>query len=168
MIKNIAISFLLLLSFVGNSFAQDFQNIPLESSTTTEEFVTQHADVEIVIGDLKIKAPFLYKGETTTKQGYIVNIRDTIRIKDIVEGCQSSCDILVKEITKSFNSKISSCQYNCNIRVEQVLKEKEVLTLEVSRLNDNLESEIRSKYVWAVLSSVAGVGIGILVYEISR
>lgn len=168
MIKNIAVSFLLLLSFVGNSFSQDFQNIPLESSTATEEFVTQHEDVEIVIGDLKIKAPFLYKGEITSKQGYIVNIRDTIRIKDIVEGCQSSCDILVKEITKSYNSKISSCQYNCNIRVEQILKEKEVLTLEVSKLNDNLKSEIRSKYVWAVLSSVAGAGIGILVYEISR
>lgn len=168
MIKNIFLSFMLLVSSIGNSFSQDLQPISLESTAAPEEFVTQHKDVEIVIGDLKIKAPFLYKGEVTPKQGYIVDIRDTIRIKDIVEGCQSSCDILVKELTESYNNKISTCQANCNIRVDQILKEKEVLVLEVSNLKDEVKDEIRSKYIWAVVSSVAGAGIGILVYEISR
>lgn len=168
MIKNIIFNFILTISFVSNSFSQDLLPVSLESTTESEEFVTQHKDVEISIGDLKIKAPFLYQGETTSKQGYIVNIRDTIRIKDIVEGCQSSCDILVKEITKSYNDKISTCQNNCDIRVEQILKEKEVLVLKISNLEDKVKSETRSKYIWAVLSSVAGAGIGILVYEISR
>ena len=168
MIKNIILSFILLVTSISNSFSQDLQPISLESTVESEEFVTQHKDVEIVIGDLKIKAPFLYKGETTPKQGYIVDIRDTIRIKDIVEGCQSSCDILVKELSKSYNNKISTCQDNCNIRVNQILKEKEVLILEVSNLTDEVKKEIRSKYIWAVISSVAGAGIGILVYEISR
>ena len=168
MIKNIILSFILTISSIGNSFSQDLHPIALENTSTSEEFVTQHKDVEISIGDLKIKAPFLYKGETTPKQGYIVNIRDTIRIKDIVEGCQSSCNILVKEITKSYNNKILICQSNCNDRVNQILKEKEVLTLEVSSLKDEVKSEIRSKYIWAIISSAAGAGIGILVYEISR
>ena len=168
MIKNIILSFVLLVTSISNSFSQDLQPISLESTVESEEFVTQHKDVEIVIGDLKIKAPFLYKGETTPKQGYIVDIRDTIRIKDIVEGCQSSCDILVKELSESYNNKISTCQDNCNIRVNQILKEKEVLILEVSNLTDEVKKEIRSKYIWAVISSVAGAGIGILVYEISR
>lgn len=168
MIKNIILSFMLLISSINNSFSQDLLPVSLKSTTESKEFVTQHKDVEIVIGDLKIKAPFLYQGETTPKQGYIVNIRDTIRIKDIVEGCQSSCDILVKEITKSYNDKILTCQNNCNIRVEQILKEKKVLILKLSNLKDELKSETRSKYIWAVLSSVAGAGIGILVYEISR
>jgi len=168
MIKNIFLTFMLLMSFVSNSFSQDLQLISLEKNVESEEFVTQHKDVEIVIGDLKIKAPFLYKGETTPKQGYIVNIRDTIRIKDIVEGCQSSCDILVKELSESYNNKISTCQDNCNIRVNQILKEKEVLILEVSNLKSEVKNEIRSKYIWAAISSVAGAGIGILVYEISR
>lgn len=168
MIKNIILSFVLLVSSINNSFSQDLQPISLETTTASEEFVTQHKDVEIVIGDLKIKAPFLYKGETTPKQGYIVDIRDTIRIKDIVEGCQSSCDILVKELTKSYNNKISVCQDNCNTRIDQILKEKKVLVLEVSNLKDEVKKEIRSKYVWAVVSSIAGAGIGILVYEISR
>ena len=168
MIKNIILSFMLLISFINNSFSQDLLPVSLESALESKEFVTQHKDVEIVIGDLKIKAPFLYQGETTPKQGYIVNIRDTIRIKDIVEGCQSSCDILVKEITKSYNDKILTCQNNCNVRVEQILKEKEVLVLKISNLNDKVKSETRSKYIWTVLSSVAGAGIGILVYEISR
>jgi hypothetical protein len=168
MIKNIILSFILLISSINNSFSQDLQPISLETTTSSEEFVTQHKDVEIVIGDLKIKAPFLYKGETTPKQGYIVDIRDTIRIKDIVEGCQSSCDILVKELTNSYNNKISVCQDNCNIRIDQILKEKKVLVLEVSNLKDEVKKEIRSKYVWAVISSIAGAGIGILVYEISR
>lgn len=168
MIKNIILSFVLLVTSISNSFSQDLQPISLESTVESEEFVTQHKDVEIVIGDLKIKAPFLYKGETTPKQGYIVDIRDTIRIKDIVEGCQSSCDILVKELSESYNNKISTCQDNCNIRVNQILKEKEVLILEVSSLKDEVKKEIRSKYIWAIVSSVAGAGIGILVYEISR
>ena len=106
MIKYIILSFILLISSISNSFSQDLQPISLESTVESEEFVTQHKDVEIVIGDLKIKAPFLYKGETTPKQGYIVDIRDTIRIKDIVEGCQSSWDILVKELSESYNNKI--------------------------------------------------------------
>lgn len=168
MIKNIFLSFMLLMSSISNSFSQDLQPISLKNSVESEEFVTQHKDVEIVIGDLKIKAPFLYKGETSPKQGYIVNIRDTIRIKDIVEGCQSSCDILVKELSKSYNNKIAVCQDNCNARVNQVLKEKEVLILEVTSLKDEVKDEIRSKYIWAVVSSVAGAGIGILVYEISK
>ena len=165
---NIILSFILLVTSISNSFSQDLQPISLESTVESEEFVTQHKDVEIVIGDLKIKAPFLYKGETTPKQGYIVDIRDTIRIKDIVEGCQSSCDILVKELSESYNNKISTCQNNCNIRVDQILKEKEVLILEVSNLTDEVKKEIRSKYIWAAISSVAGAGIGILIYEISR
>lgn len=168
MIKNIILSFILLVTSISNSFSQDLQPISLENAVESEEFVTQHKDVEIVIGDLKIKAPFLYKGETTPKQGYIVDIRDTIRIKDIVEGCQSSCDILVKELSESYNNKILTCQDNCNIRVDQILKEKEVLILEVSNLKDEVKEEIRSKYIWAIVSSVAGAGIGILVYEISR
>lgn len=167
MIKNIFINSLLIFSLISNAFSQNL-SLPTVEESPSEEFVMQHKDVEIVIGDLKIKAPFLYKGEMTPRQGYIVNIRDTIRIKDVVEGCQSSCDILVREINKSYENKIKDCQANCNVRVDKIIKEKEVLELKIVDLKEDIKKETRSKYVWAIISSVAGAGIGILAYEISK
>ncbi len=171
--KSIFQSILLSIMFVCNSFAQDITPIPvtdlsLESEKPDDTFVLQHKDVEITIGDLKIKAPFLYQGETTPKQGYIINIRDTIRIKDIVEGCQSSCDALVGAITKDCKSKLQSCQENCDKRITIITRENELLTIKNSDLKDELKSEVRSKYIWSVASGIAGAGLGILVYEISR
>tara|TARA_B100001094_G_C18167778_1_gene793187 strand:+ start:1274 stop:1777 length:504 start_codon:yes stop_codon:yes gene_type:complete len=167
MIKNLIINGLLIFSLIGNAFSQNLKLLHNEESQT-EEFVMQHKDVEIVIGDLKIKAPFLYKGEMTPRQGYIVNIRDTIRIKDVVEGCQSSCDILVREISESYKNKIKVCQSNCDVRVDKIISEKKSLELKVVNLKEEVKKETRSKYVWAIISSVAGAGIGILAYEISK
>lgn len=171
--KNIFFSILLTLSFIGNLFAQDLQVVPktklsLQSEKPAETFVMQYKDVEISIGDLKIRAPFLYQGEVTPKQGYIIDIRDTIRLKDVVEGCQSSCDVLVDEILKDCKRKISSCQENCDKRIGIITKENEQLTIEINSLEDDLKSEKRSKVVWAIISGVAGAGLGILVYEIAR
>lgn len=171
--KNIFCSILLIFSFIGNLFAQDLQSIPktnlvLESDKPEDTFVMQHKDVEITIGNLKIKAPFLYQGEITPKQGYIINIRDTIRIKDVVEGCQSSCDALVDTITKDCKEKISLCQENCDIRIGIITKENEDLTIDINNLKEELKSEKRSKLIWTILSGAAGAGLGILVYEIAR
>ena len=171
--KNIFFSILLTLSFIGNLFAQDLQVVPktklsLQSEKPAETFVMQYKDVEISIGDLKIRAPFLYQGEVTPKQGYIIDIRDTIRLKDVVEGCQSSCDVLVDEILKDCKRKISFCQENCDKRIAIITKENEELSLEINNLQDSLKSEKRSKVVWSIISGVAGAGLGILVYEIAR
>ena len=171
--KTFFFSILLTLSFIVNLFAQDLHPIPktklsLESEKPSETFVMQYKDVEISIGDLKIKAPFLYQGEITPKQGYIVDIRDTIRLKDVVEGCQSSCDVLVDEILKDCKNKILLCQENCDKRVEIITRKNEQLSIKINVLQDNLKSEKRSKIVWSIISGFAGAGIGILVYEITR
>lgn len=171
--KNLFFSILLTLSFIGNLFAQDLQAIPstnltLDSDKPDETFVMQHKDVEITIGNLKIKAPFLYQGEVTPKQGYIINIRDTIRIKDVVEGCQSSCDALVGTITKDCKEKLDKCQENCDIRVGIITKENEDLTIQNENLKSELKSEKRNKIIWSIVSSAAGAGLGILVYEVAR
>jgi len=171
--KKIFFSILLTLSFIGNLFAQDLQAIPktklsLESEKPAETFVMQYKDVEISIGDLKIRAPFLYQGEVTPKQGYIIDIRDTIRLKDVVEGCQSSCDVLVDEILKDCKRKISICQNNCDKRIAIITRKNEELSLEINNLQDSLKSEKNSKIIWSIISGVAGAGIGILVYEISQ
>jgi len=113
--KNIFISILMSIMIAASSFAQSpiipNTNLEINSVKQDDTFVMQHKDIEISIGTLKISAPFLYQGEATPKQGYIISIKDTIRIRDVVEGCQSSCDILVKFIflnTEALFKTISS------------------------------------------------------------
>lgn len=169
--KKLFISFLITFSMIGNLFAQvPATDLILKSSNAKieEPMVMQHKDVVISIGDLKIKAPFLYQGEVTPKQGYIIDIRDTIRIKDVVEGCQSSCDVLIDEINKSCISKLNLCQENCDKRINIITKENDNLNAKLKELKDNLSSEKTSKYIWTIVGTISGAGLGILVYEISR
>lgn len=171
MIKHI-FSTILTLTFLSSSFAQSpvipATNLALESETSEESLIIQHKDIEIVIGDLKIKAPFLYQGELMPKQGYIVSIRDTIRIKDIVEGCQSSCDVLTDSLLRSCTAKIDLCQKNCDDRIKKITHENDMLRLNVKNLKSDVSKEKTQKYIWAIASGLTGAGLGILVYEISK
>ena len=172
MIKNTLITFFIIFSLVANSFAQTNEipqtSLVLKSDKQDESFVIQHKDIEITIGTLKISAPFLYQGELTPKQGYIVSIRDTVRLKDIVEGCQSSCDILIETITRSCNQKLSECQLNCDERVNLITKENEDLRQDIKDLTSDVKKQKNLKLIWSIISGFAGAGLGILVYQISN
>ena len=172
--KNVFINYFLSLILTIPTVYSEVPLVPdttlsLESKEENDEsFVIQHKDIEIVIGNLKIKAPFLYQGEVTSKQGYIISIRDTVRIKDIVEGCQSSCDILTNTLIKSCNDKIKVCQKNCDDRIKLITKENESLRVDIKVLESDVANEKNQKYIWATAASIAGAGLGILVYEISK
>ena len=170
--KNIILSIIMTISFIANSFAQNpivpDTNLQINSEKQDDTFVIQHKDIEINIGTLKISAPFLYQGEITSKQGYIVSIKDTVRIRDVVEGCQSSCDILVKTITESCTNKIESCQKNCDKRVVKITNENENLRKKITSLETDIKKEKREKIIWSIASTAAGAGLGILVYQITN
>ena len=170
--KNIILSIIMTISFITNSFAQNpivpDTNLQINSEKQDDTFVIQHKDIEINIGTLKISAPFLYQGEITPKQGYIVSIKDTVRIRDVVEGCQSSCDILVKTITESCTNKIESCQKNCDKRVVKITNENENLRKKITSLETDIKKEKREKIIWSIASTAAGAGLGILVYQITN
>lgn len=170
--KNIILSIIMTISFIANSFAQNpivpDTNLQINSEKQDDTFVIQHKDIEINIGTLKISAPFLYQGEITPKQGYIVSIKDTVRIRDVVEGCQSSCDILVKTITESCTNKIESCQKNCDKRVVKITNENENLRKKITSLETDIKKEKREKIIWSIASTAAGAGLGILVYQITN
>lgn len=170
--KNIILSIIMTISFITNSFAQNpivpDTNLQINSEKQDDTFVIQHKDIEINIGTLKISAPFLYQGEITPKQGYIVSIKDTVRIRDVVKGCQSSCDILVKTITESCTNKIESCQKNCDKRVVKITNENESLRKKITSLETDIKKEKKEKIIWSIASTVAGAGLGILVYQITN
>ena len=166
MIKRILLSLTIIFSLMSTSYSQEVKQVTQESAES--EMVMQHKDVELVVGSLKIFAPFLYKGEFTPHQGYLVKFKDYIRLQDVVKGCQSSCDILLDTIKQGYIEKIRKCQSDCDTRVKLLQDEKEMLIIQKNDLADRVDSEITKKYIWTIVSAVGGAGIGILVYEISR
>ena len=166
MIKRILLSLTIIFSLISTSYSQEVKQTIQDSAEN--EMVMQHKDVELVIGSLKIFAPFLYKGEFAPHQGYLVKFKDYIRLQDVVKGCQSSCDILLDAIKQGYIEKIKKCQSDCDIRVKLLQDEKEMLIMQKKDLAARIDSEITKKYVWTIVSAVGGAGIGILVYEISR
>ena len=162
MIKNIIMSIFLVFSSV-NVYAQDFTQ-----EEDHQEMVMQHKDVQINIGSLKINAPFLYKGEFAPNQGYLVKFKDFIRMKDVVKGCESSCDILIESIKKGYIAQLKKCQSLCDDRVKNLQDDKDLLIEKNMLLNKEMKSEITKRYVWSIFAAIGGAGIGILAYEISR
>lgn len=170
--KNTFISILMSIMIAASSFAQSpiipNTNLEINSEKQDDTFVMQHKDIEISIGTLKISAPFLYQGEATPRQGYIISIKDTIRIRDVVEGCQSSCDILVKTITESCTKKIDICQKNCDKRITTITTENDDLRKKIVILEKDVKKEKNEKIIYSIVSAFAGAGLGILVYQITN
>ncbi len=170
MIKNTILSLALIFSLTLTKVnAQVSVNIPTTNpDRQTESIIIQHKDVKITVGDLEIYAPFIYKGEVAPRQGYLIGIRDTIRMKDIVTGCQSSCDSLINIIKNEYELKLSQCQSSCNKRIKVITLDNDLLKNKNKDLLRSLKSEKRSKIIWATISAVSGAGLGILIYEISK
>lgn len=171
MIKKVFINLVLSFTLIVNSFAQPTvlpTNLSLKSDQPEESLIIQHKDVKISVGDLEIFAPFIYEGEIAPKQGYLIGIRDTIRMKDIVTGCQSSCDNLIDVIKKEYQDKLIQCQSDCDERIKVITVENSDLKSEIKKIHQELKSEKSAKILWAVVSAIGGAGIGILVYEIAK
>ena len=171
MIKNILLSLSLVLSITSNLFAQPSvipATLSISQEKQEESLIIEHKDVKITVGKLEIYAPFIYQGEIAPKQGYLIGIKDTVRMKDIVTGCQNSCDSLVEVIKSSYEEKLVQCQKRCDERINVITKKNEKLMLEVKILDKSLKSEKRSKFLWSSLSATAGAGLGILIYQIVK
>ena len=169
MIKNILLSLTLSFSLIcPKVYSQVSVIVPEPSDSREESIIIEHKDVKITVGDLEIYAPFIYKGEISPKQGYLVGIRDTIRMKDIVTGCQSSCNSLIGVIKSEYEDKLSQCQNSCDARVKTITIENDLLKSKNKSLTESLNTEKKSKIVWSVISAISGAGLGILVYQIAK
>lgn len=165
--KNIIFSFVILLNSINFSYSQvPSLNLNLEKDKN-EEMVMQHNDIKLTIGNLNLNAPFLYKGEVTPFQGYLVKLNSYIKIQKIVEGCQTSCDVLIESIKLSYEEKLSQCQIQCDERINIISSENDLLKIDKNKLEKDLSSEQLNKYIWTTASFTAGVGLGILVYSFS-
>lgn len=168
MIKNILISIILLTSSFKTSHSQNLSLDLNKTEKSEQEMVTQHKDVELIIGSLKIYSPFLYKGEYTPHQGYLIKFKDYIRLQDIVVGSQTSNEALISAIQKGYNEKLLKCQSDCDIRVKRLQDDKDLLILKNKDLTKKVESIKTSRIIWSVSSTIIGAGLGVLVYEIAR
>ena len=165
--KNIILSFIILFNSINFSYSQvPVLNLSLEQDKN-EEMVMQHNDIKLTIGNLNLNAPFLYKGEITPFQGYLVKLNNYIKIQKIVEGCQSSCDVLIESVKLSYEEKLTQCQTQCDERINIISNENDLLKSDKKKLEKDLSSEQLNKYIWTAASFTTGVGLGILVYSFS-
>ena len=168
MIKNIIITVTILMSLVTSSYAQNI-SLDLENTKNVDqEMVTKYKDIELTIGSLKIHAPFLYKGEFSPYQGYLIKFKDYMRLHDIVVGSQKSNESLISTIQKGYDAKLFKCQSDCDLRVKSLQNDKDLLILENKALVEKVQSIKTSRIIWTISSAVVGAGLGVLVYEISK
>ena len=131
-----------------------------------ESIIIQHKDVKITVGGLEIYAPFIYQGEVSPKQGYLVSIKDTILMKDLVMGCENSYKSLIEVIKEDYNKKLILCQEKCEERINLIVKENHLLRKDIQKLNDKVSSEITQKYILTAISLFGEIGIGYLTFQI--
>lgn len=165
--KNILFCSLILISFINTCYSQVSPLSLRIDYEKSEEMVMQHNDIKLKIGNLNLDAPFLYKGEVTPYQGYLVKLKNYIKIQKIVEGCQSNCNTLTEAIRSSYEEKLSQCQIQCDERIDIISKENDILKSDKENLKKDLSSEQFNKYIWSAASFTTGVGLGILVYSFS-
>lgn len=168
MIKNILLSLAMLISSISSTYAQSLSLESNDTQKSDQEMVMQHKDVELTVGSLTMLAPFLYKGEFAPHQGYLIKFKDYIRLQDIVIGSQMSNKALIEVIQKGYNEKLLKCQSDCDLRVKSLQDEKDLLLLEQDALLEKVKSIKTSRTIWAITSGIVGVGLGVLVYEITR
>ena len=169
--KNIILSISLLL-FSLNIAKGQMTEIPTFTLNTVKieasDKVTDSKDIILSVGPLKINAKFLFEGETVPYKAYLIKFKHVIRIKDALDGCNTSCDLLFNQVKKEYDAKLLQCQKNCDERVKIISSNNDLLKLEKKDLKNKLASEIRSKYIWTTVSALGGAGLGILVYSFAN
>jgi len=166
MITRICLSLVLLFNSIMPVYAEPYE-LTLASSSD-QDMVTQHDDIELHIGDLKMKAKFLYAGESAPNQGYLIKFKDVRRIESFLSICESGCDVVLEEMKKEYQQEIISCQNQCNERIDAISAENDRLKASNKALEEDLDSEKTQKIVWSIVSAVSGAGLGILIYSFAK
>lgn len=184
MIKNILLNLLLTISLILPAKAQDLSEMNAfstpqlnasifldnltEEEKSEENFVTNYKDVEFKVGGIKLKSPFIHRGQVAPIQGWILSIGHLIKINKFIEGCKSTCNILSDVIEEGYKEKLEKCQTDCDARVKQIGDENSLLRKDNKQLTLSLEDEKNAKIIWAIVSAVTGAGLGILVLQIAK
>lgn len=166
MISRICLSFVLLFNSIIPVYAESYE-LTL-SSSNDQDMVTQHDDIELQIGDLKMMAKFLYAGEIAADQGYLIKFKDIRRIESFLGICESGCDVVLEEMKKEYQQSIINCQKKCDERIDIISAENDSLKASNKLLKENLDSEKTQKVIWSIVSAVSGAGLGILIYSIAK
>ena len=171
--KKLSLTFLVFIFIVlpKITFGQVFLELEkpiIGTASPAEDMVTQHHDIELTLGNLKISSIFLYQEESAPHQGYLIKFNDFLKIETLVNNYSSGCSIVVDELTKQCNSDLESCRKDCDTRLGDLLKEKDELDAALNAVTKDLEYEMKQKVLWTALSGVAGVGIGVLIFNIAN
>ena len=168
--KNIIISFLLILSPLSSYAQQSVEEKKQDkkSEEVVEESFITHEDINLSVGNLKLAAPFLLKGEVAPHQGYLIKLGDMLKVQSLAESFNTGCDIMVSGLVDECNSNLFKCQQECNERVVFQIKEKDAMKLKLDVVQKDLSLERKYKYIWIAGSLVVGAGIGSLIYTLAK
>lgn len=171
MIVRIFLSFIFLINSISFAHAEPSYSLSLSSpivEKSEQDMVTQHEDIDLQIGDLKMKAKFLYAGEVAPVQGYLIKFKDVRRLESFLSICESGCGVVLEEMKKEYQQELLGCQKQCDERIMIISSENDDLKKRAKDLKSDLESEQTQKIIWAIASAVSGAGLGILVYNIAK
>ena len=176
--KNKILSLLLSISILlpQTVSAEDTRNfIDTSSISLVEDLdidealaVYDYKDITLEVGTLKIKSVFLFKDEPVPYKGYVIRLKDFMQIESLVDGINKGCDVINNNLLSSCNSQLDACQSDCDDRLEDLIKKNDELLTSLDLKSTELKKETNNKYLWTIIGTVGGAGLGILVYQFAK
>ena len=176
--KNKILSLLLSISILlpQTVSAEDTRNfIDTSSISLVEDLdidealaVYDYKDITLEVGTLKIKSVFLFKDEPVPYKGYVIRLKDFMQIESLVDGINKGCDVINNNLLSSCNSQLDACQSDCDDRLEDLIKKNDELLTSLDLKSTELKKETNNKYLWTIIGTVSGAGLGILVYQFAK
>ena len=170
MIKNIFISFMLIISTITTSMAQ-VPTYTLETNLLLPErteLITKPKLVSEIVKERFREESFILKDEKARHQGYVLTIQDRKIIVGILERCEKSCGSLVDIVDDSCQKDLEKCQKDCNSRVKLIERTNDQLRLEKKSLQKELKLESKKTIIYTSIASFVGIGVGALIVTFSK
>ena len=170
MIKNIFISFMLVISTITSSFAQ-VPTYTLKADLLIPErteLVTKPKSVSEIVKERFREDSFILKNETAKHQGYVLTIQDRKIIVGILERCEKSCGSLVDVVDDTCQKDLERCQKDCDARVKKIESTNDKLRVEKKSLQKELKLESKKTIVYTSIGTFIGVGLGALIVTVSK
>lgn len=148
----------------------DIASVSLVEDLDMEEAlaVYDYKDITLEIGSLKIKSVFLFRDEPVPYKGYVIRLKDFLQIESLVEGINKGCDVISDNLLASCKTQLDACQSDCDDRLEDLIKKNDELIVKLDLKSVELEKETSNKYLWTILGTTGGAGLGILVYHLVK
>tara|TARA_B000000557_G_C20750141_1_gene432610 strand:- start:563 stop:1093 length:531 start_codon:yes stop_codon:yes gene_type:complete len=130
--------------------------------------VNAYEEIELMVGSLKIKAPYLFTGEPVPYDGYVLKINDYKRLSTLLQDYNSGCDEVIIDVTEICKDQIDECYDGCEERVKKLHNNIDELKTKINLEIKLRKSETRKKYIYSTAGIVIGFSLGYFTTKIIK